>query len=131
MNDPSVISDGVNNYNVDTKESTPVTPVVPVADPVIEPKPTTKTTTDKTEVPIDYNKSTGRENEISDNLTRITGQDPGLLTDRTRFNDAFGYSTADGGKKALLDSFFAGKQPNADSIFQGIIAGQSISNTLP
>ena len=39
--------------------------------------------------------SAGREAEISSNLTRITGENPTLLSDRAKFDQAFGYATAD------------------------------------
>lgn len=65
----------------------------------------------KTDAPIDYNKSQGRESEIQKNVTDITTANPTLLKDRTAYNQAFGYATADQGKKAMLDASFSGNQP--------------------
>lgn len=68
---------------------------------------------------MDFNVSAGRETEIQKNLNDISSGNPALLGDRAKFDQAFGYSTADAGKKALLDSFFESKQakPDSDSIF--------------
>lgn len=49
----------------------------------------------KTEAPIDYNTSQGRESEIQANVTNLTKTNPALLKDRNAFNQAFGYDTAD------------------------------------
>jgi len=92
-------------------------PVAPA--PKVAPKPVAKAT----EPVINYNSSVGREGEISTNLTNITTQDPNLTKDRGLFDQAFGYSTADSGKKAILDSFFQSKtvdQPRMDAL-KGLI----------
>jgi surface antigen len=70
----------------------------------------------KQEPTIDYNSSIGREDQIGNNLATITTQTPELLIDRTKYDRAFGYSTADEGKKALLDSFFASGKKNIDNV---------------
>lgn len=82
---------------------TPVTPVAPVAE-VKAPEPIKQA---KTEQTVDYNVSTGREQQIQDNISKITQASPNLLKDRNAYNQAFGYETADAGKKALLDSTFS------------------------
>lgn len=114
-------------------ETTPTTPPTTPAPPVTPPAPTTPTelqrdqvtgltkpiettpapttppvttpthTVAKTE-PVDYNKSVGRESEIQKNITDITKSNPSLLKDRTAYDKAFGYATADEGKKAILDT---------------------------
>ena len=38
------------------------------------------------------------------------------MTDRTKYDKAFGYATADEGKKALLDSFFANGKKAMDNV---------------
>ena len=80
--------------------------------PVEAPKPTT--TAGKTTPSVNFDSSAGREVEINSNLSRISGDNPALLQDRQAFDKAFGYATADEGKKALLDSFFESKKPAAD-----------------
>lgn len=81
-----------------------------------------------TEATKNYDISTGREEEIQSNLTRISAENPALLTDRAKFDQAFGYATADVGKKALLDSFFNSKSANMDSgsIFSTLLSGGQI-----
>lgn len=76
--------------------------------PKIEP---TKVETPKVETPkIDTNVSAGREKEIMSNLADGAKNAPQLFKDRASFDAAYGYSTADAGKKAILDSFY--KQSN-------------------
>lgn len=80
-------------------------------------------TTAKTEAPIDYNASQGRETEIQDNIANITAKNPALLKDRNAYNQAFGYETADAWKKAMLDASFNGSQPaqpTANSMYNAI-----------
>lgn len=106
---------------------TPNTPpptqnVIPTAIPA-EIKPTTPET--KKVEPIDFNLSQGREWDIQKNVADITSTNPTLLKDRTAYNKAFGYETADQWKKALLDSAFQSGQPqtpNADMMFSSILA---------
>ena len=115
--------------NADGSITQPTTPVATT--PPATPAPTETVTT--TETPrattkmagstpvIDYNVSTGREQEIQDNISKITQTNPNLLKDRNAYNQAFGYDTADQGKKALLDSTFNGQvKPNADQIFTSL-----------
>lgn len=85
----------------------------------------------KTEAPVDYNVSTGREADIQKNLSDITATNPALTQDRAKFDAAFGYSTADVGKKALLDSFFDSKRVKSQDDFLGILnSGRTVSEDL-
>ena len=54
------------------------------------------------------------------------------MNDRNAYNEAFGYSTADAGKKALLDSFWNSKQPVADetTLFGSILQNAPIDSKL-
>lgn len=119
----------------------PVDPTTGLSKPIEAPTPiqaevkppeTVKTdvassTPTKTEPVIDYNVSAGREWEIQDNVAKITQTNPNLLKDRNAYNQAFGYETADAGKKALLDSTFSGQvKPSQDDIFNSMRAGVSV-----
>jgi len=66
---------------------------------------------------VNFDSSVGREAEINANLARISQENPNLLTDRSKFDSAFGYTTADIGKKALLDSFFDQGRKNAETLW--------------
>lgn len=95
------------------------------------PKPALTTTVEKPikqEAPvIDYNTSVGRESEIQKNLQEGAKNAPALFKDRATFNAAYGYDTADAGKKALLDSFFNSQQvvPDENTLFAQIVSGQT------
>ena len=115
--------------------SKPLEPVAQPAQPiqaeVKAPEPikteVASSTPTKTEPVIDYNVSAGREWEIQDNVAKITQTNPNLLKDRNAFNQAFGYETADAGKKALLDSTFSGQvKPSQDDIFNSMRAGVNV-----
>lgn len=82
----------------------------------------------KTEAPIDYNASAGREQEIQKNIAEITKGNPNLLKDRNAFNQAFGYDTADQWKKALLDSAFQGGNAplNQKDVLNAFISGVNV-----
>lgn len=85
----------------------------------------------KTEPVIDYDVSTGRESEIQKNISDITATNPALTQDRAKFDAAFGYQTADVGKKALLDSFFDSKRVKSQDDFLGILNyGRTVSEDL-
>lgn len=107
-------------------EKSPVAPVVtnPANNILPEVKPTTApVATPKTETPIDFNASAWRETQIQDNVTKITQTNTALLKDRNAYNQAFGYETADQGKKAILDSQFTSSQPvqpTASSMYNAI-----------
>jgi hypothetical protein len=93
---------------VDTTTGLSAPTTTPIA-PTAEVKPVATVTPKapvKTEPVIDYNVSTGRESAIQKNVTDITTANPALLKDRTAYNQAFGYDTADQGKKAMLDASF-------------------------
>lgn len=95
------------------------------------PKPVTTTAKKETaqigatETPKNYDVSTGREQEIQSNLTRISAENPALLTDRAKFDQAFGYATADAGKKALLDSFFDSSVKRSSNDYFALLASNS------
>ena len=107
-------------------EKAPVAPTVtnPANNILPEVKPTpTPVSTPKTEAPIDFNASAWRETQIQDNVTKLTQTNPALLKDRVAYNQAFGYDTADQGKKAILDSQFTASQPaqpTASSMYNAI-----------
>lgn len=111
-------------YITPTPVVKPVETIAPASTPAQKVEPVKAEITPK----VNFNTSQGRETEISTNLANITTQDPGLLKDRTRFNNAFWYNTADEWKKAILDSFFAGKQPIIDrnAIFNQLKTGQVV-----
>lgn len=121
----------------------PTTGLSKPLEPVAQPAPVTQiqaevkspepiktevaSSTAKTEPVIDYNVSAGREWEIQDNIAKITQTNPKLLKDRNAYNQAFGYETADAGKKALLDSTFSGQvKPSQDDIFNSMRQGVSV-----
>ena len=109
------------------------TPTPPVTTPVNETVTPVKTEVKATNPEVNFNTSVGRENEINANLANITASNQSLLTDRNAFNNAFGYSTADDGKKALLDSFFQSKQAeitNPDILYKTILSGAVIPESL-
>lgn len=108
-------------------EAQPTAPTATTPAPVTTPKPTTATAP-----VVDFNVSTGREAEIQKNLNDITAGNAALLTDRAKYDQAFGYATADAGKKALLDSFFDSKRPKADetSIYAMLRHGQTVPKEL-
>jgi hypothetical protein len=110
-------------------QSTPAT-ITPAPTEVKPVAPVTPKTPVKTEPVIDYNVSTGREAEIQKNVTDITTANPALLKDRTAYNQAFGYDTADQGKKAMLDSSFQGANApvlmNQKDIVTALLGGQSV-----
>lgn len=85
-----------------------------------------------TEAPIDFNSSQGREQDIQSNIKQITTDNPALLKDRNAYNQAFGYDTADQGKKAMLDaSFNTGNQvPTASAMYNNIVAKADIPDDL-
>jgi len=97
--------------------------------PVVEPvKVETKVETPKVESPkVDTNVSAGREKEIMANLTDGAKNAPQLFKDRASFDAAYWYSTADAGKKAILDSFFMSRQAPQDenTLFAQIVGGQT------
>ncbi len=105
-------------------------PVTQIQAEVKSPEPIkteVASSTAKTEPVIDYNVSAGREWEIQDNIAKITQTNPNLLKDRNAYNQAFGYETADAGKKALLDSTFSGQvKPSQDDIFNSMRSGVSV-----
>ena len=105
-----------------TPSTTSVTPTTTTPTPEVKPTPV------KTEAPINYNTSVGREAEIQKNVAEITKGNPALLKDRNAFNKAFWYDTADQGKKALLDSaFMGGNQPmDQKSVLNAFISGVSV-----
>lgn len=70
-------------------------PQAPITTSPTEVKPPEAIKPVKTEAPIDYNTSQGRESEIQANVTNLTKTNPALLKDRNAFNQAFGYDTAD------------------------------------
>ena len=93
----------------------------------IKKKEPTTPTTQKVEPVKDFNLSTGRETEIQDNISKITQASPNLLKDRNAYNQAFGYETADTGKKALLDATFNGQmKPSQDDIFNSLRSGVTV-----
>lgn len=102
------------------------TPVVTTTEaPKIEP---TKVETQKVETPkVDTNISAGREKEIIANLNEGAKNAPQLFKDRSSFDAAYGYTTADAGKKAILDSFFKSRQEPQDenTLFAQIVGGQT------
>ena len=111
----------------------PTTPTQPVTPPVKETVTPVKTEVKATTPEVNFNTSVGRENEINANLANITAGNQSLLTDRNAFNNAFGYATADDGKKALLDSFFQSKQAeitNPDTLYKTILSGAVIPESL-
>lgn len=71
--------------------------------------PSVTTTVPPTPALTDFTKWEGRETQIKQNLETITGSDKWLLTNRTAFNQKFGYDTANDAKKKILDDFFAAK----------------------
>lgn len=90
------------------------------------PKPTVASNVQKE---VDYNTSAGRESEIQKNVSELTKTNPNLLKDRNAYNQAFGYETADPGKKAILDASFNGGQPapvTASSLYSLIANKQEI-----
>ena len=96
-----------------------------------QPVPTQNTAKVDPNAPaIDYNKSEGRQQDINANLVNITTSNPAIAKDRGTFDKAFGYATADEGKKALLDTFFASKQPLLDgnSIYQNLLQGVAVTD---
>lgn len=74
-----------------TPPPTPVTPLptTSVTPTTTTPTPEVKPTPVKTEAPINYNTSVGREAEIQKNVAEITKGNPELLKDRNAFNKAF------------------------------------------
>ena len=66
-----------------TPSTTSVTPTTTTPTPEVKPTPV------KTEAPINYNTSVGREAEIQKNVAEITKGNPALLKDRNAFNKAF------------------------------------------
>lgn len=66
-----------------TPSTTSVTPTTTTPTSEVKPTPV------KTEAPIDYNTSVGREAEIQKNVAEITKGNPALLKDRNAFNKAF------------------------------------------
>lgn len=116
--DPTTgLSKPLEQSNPVTQNLTPTTPA-----PV---KPVTPT---KVEPVIDYNKSQGREQDIQSNIKQITTDNPALLKDRNAYNQAFGYDTADQGKRAMLDaSFSTGNQvPTASAMYNAIVGKADI-----
>lgn len=115
-----------------TPTPTPTTPVTPPVKETVTPIKTEVKWTPEVKTP-DFNTSVGRENEINQNLANITASNQALLTDRNAFNQTFWYSTADDGKKALLDSFFQSKQAeitNPDTLYKTILSGAVIPESL-
>jgi hypothetical protein len=122
---------------VPTPAPTPIAPEIkyannpdwtPVTAEVKPIEPVKTTVASKTEAPIDYNKSQGREGDIQANIKQITTDNPALLKDRNAYNQAFGYDTADQGKKAMLDaSFSTGNQvPTASAMYNAIVGKADI-----
>ena len=112
-----------------TPTPTQVTPATPTVAEV-KPEPVKTPTVKPIEAPIDYNKSQGREQEIQANIKQITTDNPALLKDRNAYNQAFGYDTADQGKKAMLDASFTGANTpvlmNQKDIVSALVSGVSI-----
>lgn len=111
-------------YNQETGkyEAQAPAPVTPA--PKVE---TPKAEAPKQPAPVDFNVSAGREEEIQKNLASITATNPALTQDRAKFDAAFGYSTADAGKKALLDSFYDSKRPKTqDEMYAMMSSGAQI-----
>lgn len=84
----------------------------------------------KVEPTVDFNKSQGREQEIQANIKQITTDNPALLKDRNAYNQAFGYETADAGKRAMLDASFTGANTpvlmNQKDIVSALVSGVSV-----
>jgi hypothetical protein len=78
----------------------------------------------------DFNTSQGREQDILKNLNEGFTNAPSLFQNQESYRQAYGYDTADQGKKAILDSFFAGKQTPTDtnSILATLLSGGQITN---
>jgi len=96
-----------------------------------QPAPTQNTAKVAPNAPaIDYNKSEGRQEDINANLVNSTAANPALAKDRGAFDKAFGYATADEGKKALLDTFFASKQTAVDgnAIYSNLLQGIAVTD---
>ena len=111
-------------YNQETGkyEAQAPAPVTPA--PKVE---TPKAEAPKQPAPVDFNASAGREDEIQKNLASITATNPALTQDRAKFDAAFGYQTADAGKKALLDSFYDSKRPKTqDEMYAMLSSGAQI-----
>ena len=100
--------------------------------PAQKVKPVKPVTPTKVEPVIDFNSSQGREQDIQTNIKQITTDNPALLKDRNAYNQAFGYDTADQGKKAMLDaSFNTGNQvPTASAMYNNIIAKADIPEEM-
>lgn len=121
---------GLSQPQTSQPTQTPVTPTQPVAPVTAEvPKTEIASTAPKVEAPIDYNTSAGRESEIQKNVSELTKTNPNLLKDRNAYNKAFGYDTADQGKKAILDASFTWSQPapvTASSLYNIIASKQEV-----
>lgn len=53
------------------------------------------------------NSPTPREQEISSNVSNISASSQDVLSDRKKFDEKFGYATADESKKKILDDFYS------------------------
>ena len=56
---------------------------------------------------MDFNTSAGREAEIQKNLSEGYANAPELFKSQDAYRKAYGYDTADQGKKAILDAFYS------------------------
>lgn len=111
-------------YDKETGKYEAQAPIQAAPAPKVEPP---KAEAPKQSAPVDFNVSAGREEEIQKNLASITATNPALTQDRAKFDAAFGYSTADAGKKALLDSFYDSKRPKTqDEMYAMLSSGAQI-----
>jgi hypothetical protein len=124
--------------------SSVATPQAPIVAPVVPQVPPTETLweknrrqqaefAEKTQTGVntpDFNTSQGREQDILKNLNEGFTNAPSLFQNQEAYKKAYGYDTADQGKKAILDSFFAGKQTPTDSnsLYSQLSSGVAISD---
>lgn len=80
----------------------------------------------KTEAPIDYNKSQGREQEIINNLNTFKAQN---MTPE-QIMKASGYAEATPEKKALIDPYLKVQTPTASAMYNNIVAKADIPEEM-